>query len=182
MAVVDPDLAKFEALMDGQIQADIQRRELAGSKSAAFSTQRQPNRDRKKAGGGEKPARQPLSEEEKKRRKAIVGRCFRCGSQDHMMPKCKHHATIICGNCKQAGHMTSVCGRPSARQASAAPEEDSQGYGLPAYSQLDANAAAYYGQPAPMPQQQQHSAMYGAAMSSASAARQYSMDTPQVPL
>ena len=53
----------------------------------------------------------------KKRRAKFKGRCFRCGSGDHMVPQCKLPSNITCNSCKQSGHVSAVCERASTVRA-----------------------------------------------------------------
>ena len=46
------------------------------------------------------------------------GKCFRCGSGDHMMSDCKFSPTVTCNSCKNQGHIAAVCHKLTTARAS----------------------------------------------------------------
>jgi|GEM_PF-5807221 len=100
--IANPTLEQFNIMLAEQ-DAAAEINKASRPNASAFAMQKG-----KRPGG---PARSVLSEDEKKRRKAIKGKCFRCGQSDHMMPSCKLSPNIICNTCKQQGHVNAVCGK-----------------------------------------------------------------------
>ena len=77
-----------------------------------------------------------LSEEEKRRHTIFKGKCFRCGSTDHMQPACKLPSSITCNVCNKPGHISPVLQQDS---SSAGP---SQAHSFPALQYLPDGASA----------------------------------------
>ena len=113
--VPDPDIEKFTAIMKSYVQSKITRREIASAAAISRNSQA-PGKPGKQQSSypSQNKQRQQLSEEEKKRRTRFKGKCFCCGSADHMQPNCPKNAGITCNICKQSGHMSSVCLRAAA--------------------------------------------------------------------
>ena len=71
----------------------------------------------KKGGVRNQRSSSSLSEEEKKRRKIFKGKCFRCGSAEHMQPACKLLSLNKCNICRQPGHISPVCSQSANARA-----------------------------------------------------------------
>ena len=148
--VTNPTLAEFDSIVEAHAQ--IEASDLHKKQNAHANRVNQ----QKKTPAGSKPK---MSEDEKKRRRAIKGRCFRCGSKDHIMPQCKLSSSISCNTCKQSGHISSVCSQAAAaaRTTDGAPDQLALSY-CP-----DPSATAFYA-----PSSSMHA--------------QYNMPTPEMPL
>ena len=109
--VQDPDIAKLTLVMKSYVQSKITARELNKHAVAVRAVSTQGGRQKQARSGKVASPRQQLSEEEKKRRSRFKGRCFRCGSTDHMQPSCSWSSNITCNVCSQQGHMSSVCSK-----------------------------------------------------------------------
>ena len=125
----------------------------------------------KKEGVRNQRSSSSLSEEEKRRRKVFKGKCFRCGSSDHMQPACKLPSSITCNVCNKPGHISPVCSQSAnaraIQQDSSYAGPSSQVHSFPALQYLPDGASA---QPAP-------------SYASASAyALHSSLPTPELPL
>ena len=105
-AVRNPDLVKFDLLLDTDMQAKITVKYM----SKSIPSYHTPSQSSKKGGvRNQRASSSPLSEDEKKRRKIFKGKCYRCGSSDHMQPACKLSSSITCNVCNQSGHISPVC-------------------------------------------------------------------------
>ena len=96
------------------MQSKITRREIASAAAISRNSQAPGKPGKQQSSSTSQKQRQQLSEEEKKRRTRFKGKCFRCGSTEHMQPNCPKSAGITCNICKQPGHMSSVCLRAAA--------------------------------------------------------------------
>ena len=61
---------------------------------------------------------------ERLRRRAFAGKCFRCGSADHIQSSCKYPRKVVCSRSNSTGHVQTACNKPTAR--SAQPEQPAQ--------------------------------------------------------
>ena len=166
-AVRVPNLVKFNRLLDADMQSKITVKNL--SRLIPTTNFHAPSNSKK---GGVRNQRtssssSSLSEEEKRRRKTFKGKCFRCGSSDHMQPACKLPSTITCNVCHKPGHISPVCSQSAnarALQQDSSPAGPAdQVHSYPALQYLPDGASA---QPAP-------------SYASASA---YALPTPELPL
>ena len=132
--VQDPNIAKFTLIMKSYVQSKITARELNKHAVAVRAVSAQ-GKDKDKGKGKNKstPPRQQLSDEEKKRRSRFKGRCFRCGSTEHMQPNCGRPSNITCNVCSQQGHMSPVCSKSAVRSVV---REDQTDLGQPYPQQL----------------------------------------------
>ena len=113
-AVKVPSLVKFNCLMDADMQAKITVKNM--SRMIPTSSFHTPSNS-KKGGVRNQRSTSSLSEEEKKRRKIFKGKCFRCGSTEHMQPACKLPSSITCNVCRQPGHISPVCSQSANARA-----------------------------------------------------------------
>ena len=149
-AVRVPSLVKFNRLLDADMQSKITVKNL----SLLIPTTNFHTPPHSKKGGVRNQrtssSSSSLSEEEKRRRKTFKGKCFRCGSSDHMQPACKLPSTITCNVCHKPGHISPVCSQSANARAlqqdssSAGPSDQVHSY--PALQYLPDGASA---QPAP---------------------------------
>ena len=109
--VKEPTLAVFDNILEAHALMEASEKQINKSTHAnRLSTpQKKPSSQKPK-----------MSDEEKKRRVKFKGRCFRCGSGDHMVPQCKLPSNITCNSCKQSGHVSAVCERASTVRATIA--------------------------------------------------------------
>ena len=106
-SVKKPDLVKFNLLLDADIQTKITVQNMSCSiPSSSFHT---PSQSSKKGEVCNQRPTSTLSDEEKRRRKTFKGRCYRCGSSEHMQPAYKLPSNIMCNVCHQVGHISPVC-------------------------------------------------------------------------
>ena len=112
--VQPPTLAAFDNLLEAHalVEASEKLRPKAQANRAA-ATQRKSG-----SGSSGSSTRPKMSDDEKKRRKLHKGKCFRCGSGEHMMPDCKFSPTVSCNSCKSQGHIAAVCLKSSPARAS----------------------------------------------------------------
>ena len=126
--------------MKSYVQSKITARELNKHAVAVRAVSTQGGRQKQVRSGKAASPRQQLSDDEKKRRSRFKGRCFRCGSTDHMQPNWGRPSNITCNVCSQQGNMSSVCSKAAVRSVV---HEDQAELG-PQYSQqlaLDYDAA-----------------------------------------
>ena len=99
----------------------------------------------KKGGVRNQCSSSSLSEEEKCCRKIFKGKCFRCGSTDHMQPACKLPSSITCNVCNKPGHISPVCSQSAnarALQQDSSSAGPSQAHSFPALQYLPDGASA----------------------------------------
>ena len=177
--VPDPDIEKFTAIMKSYVQSKITRREIASaaaiSRNSQGSGKQQQSRQQQGGSNSSNKQRQPLSEDEKKRRSRFKGKCFRCGSAEHMQPNCPKPANITCNICKQAGHMSPVCLRAAA--ARVVQDQSSQ----PTYTVTYPSSQPQHQQFAHQSNQQPLAVDYSDSVSAYSA-NLHNLPTPQAPL
>ena len=139
-----PSLVKFNRLLDADMQSKITvKNMLRMIPTTNFHT---PS-NIKKRGVRNQRSSSSLSEEEKRRRKIFKGKCFRCGSSDHMQPACKLPSTITCNVCNKPGHISPVCSqsanaRAIQQQDSPSTGSTSQVHSFPALQYLPDGASA----------------------------------------
>ena len=70
-----------------------------------------PNNGNKKAQKSGENQRQtgPISDADKKRHTVMKGKCYRCGSGDHMANNCSVAKDVKCGSCNSMGHVAAAC-------------------------------------------------------------------------
>ena len=56
-----------------------------------------------------------ITDAEKKRHQVMKGKCFRCGSSEHMANNCKVAKVVKCRTCNAQGHIQNACGQDKAR-------------------------------------------------------------------
>ena len=82
------------------------------SAAAAAAVGRQQNwqgGNRNKNNNNNNGKRPGLSDTEKKRRSVMKGKCYRCGSPDHMANNCSVANDIKCKKCNAVGHTQAAC-------------------------------------------------------------------------
>ena len=146
-AVKVPSLVKFNRILDADMQSKITVKNM--SRLIPSSSYHTPSNSKK---GGVKNQKSSsfssLSEEEKRRRKTFKGKCFRCGSSEHMQPACKLPSTINCNVCNKPGHISPVCSQSANARAiqqqdsSSNPVSSSQVHSYPALQYLPDGASA----------------------------------------
>ena len=102
--IKEPTLDSFSGLID----AHLHGKATAGGNTAVINKVSAPNRGgRQKSSGGQN--RNAPSEAEKKRRAIMKGKCFRCGSGEHMANACNMAKDVRCRKCNSAGHIAAAC-------------------------------------------------------------------------
>ena len=83
---------------------------MAGS-TASINKVYTPNNGNKKAQKGGQGQRQSssISESGKKRRTIMKGKCYRCGSGEHMANNCSVAKDVKCRSCNATGHIAAAC-------------------------------------------------------------------------
>ena len=100
-----PTLPAFGVLIDAYLHSKA----TSGSMTAAANRSEGRNQQQNKN-------KQPkVSDAERKRRATMKGKCFRCGSGDHMANNCWVAKDVKCRSCGAQGHMQSACGPGKAR-------------------------------------------------------------------
>ena len=97
----------FSVLIDAHMhsKATAGGTAAAAAASAAFTNKAQG----KKKKSNNNDSRPPLSDIEKKRRTVMKGKCYRCGSSEHMANACSVAKDIKCKKCNTAGHTAAAC-------------------------------------------------------------------------
>lgn len=168
--VPDPNIEKFTAIMKSYVQSKITRREIASAAAISRNSQAPAKPGKQQSSSNPQKPRQQLSEEEKKRRTRFKGKCFRCGSTEHLQPNCPKSVGITCNICKQQGHMSSVCLRAAA--ARAVQEQPTYTVSYPPSVQSQPQLA----------HQQPLAVDYSDSVSTAYTAQLHNIPTPQAPL
>ena len=128
LEVQEPSLARFNRIVDSFDQAKSQmaeiRRHQPATASASYKQQSQ------RQGRPTKPSSNnirlpPNNQEESNRKKWLNGKCFRCGSAKHSLPKCPVPVTATCPLCNYNGHTKYACHK--ARTNNAQVEEITEG-------------------------------------------------------
>ena len=106
----NPTMPAFSVLIDAHMHAKA----TAGSSSAAAAaTSSAPSNKgqgkKKNSSGNYNNNRPPLSETEKKRRSIMKGKCYRCGSPEHMANACNVAKDVKCKKCNATGHTAAAC-------------------------------------------------------------------------
>ena len=98
---VEPDLKKYEALIDAYVQKLGMKAGLADSSSPAAAAAVRENRKDSKA--------------ERERKKGCYERkiCYICGSPGHMAKTCRTDRKCKCNKCSSIGHMEKACVKPT---------------------------------------------------------------------
>ena len=101
----EPSLPAFTTLIDAHLHAKA----TAGA-TASVNKVYTPNNAGKKnqRNQGQKQGGQ-VSEAEKKRRTVMKGKCYRCGSGDHMANSCSVAKEVKCRSCNATGHIATAC-------------------------------------------------------------------------
>ena len=108
-----PTLPAFGVLIDAYLHSKA----TSGSTAAANRSKGRNQQQNKNKGGGA----QKVSKGEKKRRNSMKGKCFRCGSGEHMANNCRVAKNVKCRSCGTQGHIQSACGPGKARATEEAP-------------------------------------------------------------
>ena len=93
------------------IAAYLHSKATAGSSAAAASAAvgRQQNRGGNNKKNNNKNNRPGLRDSEKKRSSVMKGKCYRCGSPDHMAENCSVAKDVKCKKCSGVGHTQAAC-------------------------------------------------------------------------
>ena len=109
-----PTLPAFGVLIDAYLHSKA----TSGPAAAANRSEGRNQQQNKNKGGGNAPK---VTEAEKKRRNSMKGKCFRCGSGEHMANNCRVAKDVKCRSCGAQGHIQSACGPGKARATEEAP-------------------------------------------------------------
>jgi hypothetical protein len=103
----EPRFTSFKRVVDAHLHAKATGQGQAGTFKTTSSE--------KKKGGNPRPSnpttsqRREPSDREKKRRAALAGKCYRCGSSEHLGSGCSVKRDHICNRCKGKGHIPQAC-------------------------------------------------------------------------
>ena len=100
-----PTLPAFGVLID----AHLHSKATAGLAASANRTEGKQQQKKTNA--------PKVSAAEKKRRQVMKGKCFRCGSSEHMANNCKVAKDVKCRICNTQGHIQRACSQGKARSA-----------------------------------------------------------------
>ena len=102
----EPTLPAFSTLIDAHLHAKA----TAGG-TASMNKVYTPNSGNKKTQKNNQGQRQAgqISDAEKKRRTVMKGKCYRCGSGDHMANSCSVAKDVKCRSCNAMGHIATAC-------------------------------------------------------------------------
>ena len=98
-----PTLTAFAVLIDAYMHSKA----TAGSSAAAVAAvgrQQNKGENRKNNNNNNNGNRPGLSDSEKKRWSVMKGKCYRCGSPDHMANNCSVTKDVKCKKCNGVGH------------------------------------------------------------------------------
>ena len=104
----EPTLPTFSTLIDAHLHPKATAVGRA-SINKLFSPSNGNKNKSQKGGQGQQQAGQGISEAEKKRRTLMKGKCYRCGSGDHMSNNCSVAKDVKCRSCNAMGHIAAVC-------------------------------------------------------------------------
>ena len=110
-----PTLPAFGVIIDAYLHS---KATLDPPAAANHSEGRNHQKNKNKNRGGQK-----ITDAEKKPRAAMEGKCFRCGSGEHMANNCMVAKDVKCQSCREQGHIQSACGPEKARSTEEAPGE-----------------------------------------------------------
>ena len=162
----NPTMPAFSVLIDAQMHA---KATAGGTATAAAASAAATNKGqgKKRNNNNNNSSRPPLSDTEKKRRSVTKGKCYRCGSPDHMANACNVAKDVKCKKCNVTGHTTGACVSPGQARATEDRENTS--------SSTNSTLALEYLQPSDVA----HSnAIYGVALTGVGAEGHHSKPTP----
>ena len=122
LEVNDPNIAKFDRVIDSFDQAKKQLGELKNP--AAMATQQNRGRQQQKNQRPNNFRRQegrPDTRDKGRQGKVI---CFRCGQEGHTNSTCNLQATVRCGKCGKRGHIRLACRQAIANNAAGSQPTD----------------------------------------------------------
>ena len=155
----------FSVLTDAHMHA---KATAGGTATAAAASAAATNKGQgKKKNNNNNNSRPPLSDLEKKRRSIMKGKCYRCGSPDHMANACNAAKDVKCKKCNTAGHTDGPC--ISCGQARATDDRDN------AFSSTNSTLAVEYLQPSYVANS---NAINGVALTGVGAEGHHSKPTP----
>ena len=97
----NPTMPAFSVLIDAHMHA---KATAGGTAAASAASAAATNKGQGKKKNNNNNSRPPLSDLEKKRRSIMKGKCYRCGSPDHMTNACNVAKEVKCKKCNTAGH------------------------------------------------------------------------------
>ena len=102
----EPTLPAFSNLIDEHLHA-----KATTGGTALINKLYSPNNGNKKVQKSGQNQRQtgPISDAQKKRRTVMKGKCYRCGSGDHMANNCSVAKDVKCRSCNVMGHIAAAC-------------------------------------------------------------------------
>ena len=101
-----PTLPAFGVLIDAHLHSKATAGQAASTNRTEGKNQQQKNTNTPK-----------ITDTEKKRRQVMKGKCFRCGSSEHMANNCKVAKDVNCRTCNAHGDIQSACGQGKAHSA-----------------------------------------------------------------
>ena len=111
----NPTMPAFSVLIDAHMHAKVTPGGTAAA--AAASAAATNKRQGKKKNNNNSNSRPPLSDLEKKGRSIMKGKCYRCGSPDHIANACNVSKDVKCKKCNTAGHTAATCIAPGQARA-----------------------------------------------------------------
>ena len=122
LEVTEPTLVRFDRIVDAFDQAKSQMAEIRKTQPAeASASYKQQNRQQGRSNmpTSGKIRLPPNNQDETNRKKWLNGKCFRCGSNKHTLPKCTVPITTTCPSCSYNGHTKYACHKAMARNTQA---------------------------------------------------------------
>ena len=103
-----PILPAFAVLIDAYMHSKATAGSSAAAAAAVGKHQNRQggNKKNNNTNSGNRPG---LSDTEKKRRSVMKGKCYRCGSPDHMANNCSVAKDFKCKKCNAVGHTQAAC-------------------------------------------------------------------------
>ena len=104
----NPTMPAFSVLIDAHMHA---KATAGGTAAAAAASAASTNKGqgKKKNSSINNNSHLPLSDTEKKRRTIMKGKCYRCGSPEHMANACNVAKDIKCKKCNTTAHTAAAC-------------------------------------------------------------------------
>ena len=93
-----PTLPAFGVLIDAHLHSKATAGQASANRTEGKNQQQQKNKTNPK-----------ITDAEKKWRQVMKGKCFRCGSSEHMANACKVAKDVKCRLCNAPGHIQSAC-------------------------------------------------------------------------
>ena len=107
-AIKNPTLPAFSDKLEGHEQA---RKTVAQSAFGLAAKGNSKHPQSSFAPKGNQRSNPPCGIGERNRHLALLGKCFWCSREHHLLPQCSYLASVKCNTCNATGHISPACGR-----------------------------------------------------------------------